>query len=178
MGVISRRSLGRLLTKVRDADTTAQKGRALEDLVAYLFRRVPGITLTQRDQLNVFQSEEVDLAFWNDKTPSGLPFLPDILLVECKNWSSPVGSAEVSWFDQKLQSRSRTHGILVATNGVTGNAVDANAAHDIIKRALGSGRHLIVITLDEIAPLRTTSELVGLIKRKLCELVVSGTVIL
>ena len=36
-------------------------------------------------------------------------------LIECKNWTNRVGSAEVNWFDAKLRNRGLTFGILVTT---------------------------------------------------------------
>jgi hypothetical protein len=160
------------------AETTPEKGRAFEDLIAYVFGRVPGISLTFRDALNVFASEELDLAFWNTQHRKGFYFLPNIILVECKNWSHPVGSNEVSWFDAKLRRRSRTHGVLLAADGVTGSALEVSAAHDIVRTALTDGRHIVVITLLELLACPTTEAIVQLVQAKLCEMVVSGTVIL
>jgi hypothetical protein len=175
MANISVAKLSRLARAAGAAPDSVSKGRALEDMLAYVLGCVPGITLSARNALNVFESEELDLAFWNTQDPDGFYFLPNILLVECKNWSAAVGSQEVAWFDNKLQRRSRTHGVLVAANGITGRAEDASAAHDIIRSALAHGRHIIVLTLEDLRQLRTTDDLVLLLQRKLCELVVSGT---
>ena len=178
MTLLSRRTMLRYVKQAQLATSAADKGKALEALIAYTFSRVPGIAIARRDALNVFSSEEIDIAFWNDQFPRGLYFLPNIILVECKNWSNPVGAAEVSWFDNKLQRRARTHGVLVASNGITGNSDDVTAAHDIIRNGLAAGRHMIVLTQEEILSMGDTSALVRLLKEKLCELVVSGTVIL
>ena len=167
-----------------DADiTTANgrigKGRALEDLVCYLFGLIPGITTSKRNEPNTFQSEEIDVAFWNMKHSKGLYFLPDVIIVECKNWSKPVGSQEVNWFDTKLRNRRAfPYGILIAANGITGDAADRTNAHDVISGALREGRQIIVITRQELESLRNTSELVELIKEKLCQLAVSGRLFL
>jgi hypothetical protein len=50
------------------------KGRALEDLVVYLFSKVPGLILTARNSTNAFDSEELDVAFWNERKRNGLHF--------------------------------------------------------------------------------------------------------
>src|SRR5579875_3861734 len=71
------------------ATTTKDKGDALEDLIVYLFEQIPGMTALFRNRRNPFGTEEIDVAFWNDKVPAGLYFLPDTVLVECKNWSHP-----------------------------------------------------------------------------------------
>jgi hypothetical protein len=173
---LARRRIRTLLDTGRDGATTAVKGRALEDLVCYVFGKVPGISVTHRNVLNAFDTEEIDVALFNERRTRALDFLPSILLVEAKNWGAPVGSAEVAWFDRKLADRGLDHGILVAVSGVTGNAADKTAAHQIIATSLLAHRRIIVITGDQIDALRDTSALVVLIKERLCELAVSGTV--
>ncbi|BAZ09704.1 hypothetical protein NIES4071_15140 [Calothrix sp. NIES-4071] len=162
----------------QQAKTTVEKGRALEDLVCYIFEQVPGVSTGKRNKLNTFGSEEIDIAFWNRMDANGFYFLQNIILVECKNWSQPVGSEEVNWFDSKLKRRGQTFGILIAANGITGNSQKIEAAHEIIRVALSEGRQLVVITQAEIETLVSTEQLVQLIQEKLCELVVSGTLFL
>jgi hypothetical protein len=160
------------------ASTTTEKGRALEDLVCYIFETVPGIEVARRNVLNVFATEEVDVAFWNNRQQNGLYFLPNIILVECKNWSQPLSSQEVAYFVQRLQNRGRDFGILVAANGITGGPDDLNRAHYEIAMALGRGLNVVILTREEIISLRDTTQLVRLLKEKLCELAVSGTIFL
>ncbi len=57
-----------------DAGGRTLKGRTLEDLIYYIFERVPGIPIIERNLQNAFQTEEIDLAFWNEKTVKGLIF--------------------------------------------------------------------------------------------------------
>jgi hypothetical protein len=160
------------------ASTTTEKGRALEDLICYILQKVPGIEVAKRNTLNAFQTEEIDVAFWNSRQHNGLYFLPNIILVECKNWSHPLGSQEVAYFIQRLQNRGRDLGILIASNGITGSTDDLSRAHYEIAMALGRGMHVIVINRAEIEALTDTTQFVRLMKEKLCELAVSGTVFL
>jgi hypothetical protein len=155
-----------------NAATTAVQGRALEDLICYLFDLVPGITITHRNAMNVFANEEIDVALFNE----GIVSLPNIILVEAKNWSNRVGSIEVAWFLTKLHNRGLDFGILVTTLGITGNADDLNAAHHTVAVALAQKRRLIVITTDELLALTDTDQLLHLIKTKLCDLAVKGTI--
>jgi hypothetical protein len=155
-----------------NAATTAEQGRALEDLICYVLDIVPGITITHRNAMNVFANEEIDVALFNE----GIISLPNIILVEAKNWSRRVGSIEVAWFLTKLQSRGLDFGIFITTLGITGNADDLNAAHNTVATALVHKRRLIVITTDEILALTDTDELLRLIKTKLCDLAVKGTI--
>jgi len=158
------------------AQTTTDQGRALEDLICYLFALVPGIAITKRNVMNVFHTEEIDVALWNDPNPDGFSFLPNIILVECKNWSNRVGSGEVNWFDSKLRNRGLDIGILVSTQGITGDPNDLTAAHAVIAAALRERRRLVVITVDELLVLNDTAQLAHLLKEKLCDLAVRGAI--
>jgi hypothetical protein len=160
----------------RNGATTAEQGRALEDLICYVLGQVPGVAITHRNALNAFDTEEIDVAVWNDGTADGFVFLPNIILLECKNWSTRVGSGELNWFDTKLRNRGLTFGILVTTLGITGQAADLSAAHAVIAAALREGRRLILLTTDELVAVADTAGLVKLIKTKLCDLAVKGTI--
>lgn len=155
--------------------TIPAQGRAFEDLICYVFAQVPGISITRRNEMNTFHTEEIDVALWNDQHVDGFFFLPNIILVECKNWSDRVGSAEVSWFDTKLRNRGLGFGVLVAANGITGDVEDLTAAHSIVAAALKEARRLIVIRRDELLGLMDSMQLVKLMKERLCDLVVKGT---
>jgi hypothetical protein len=152
------------------------RGKAYEDLACYIFETVPGVDIVMRNEKNVFQTEEIDVAIWNDRTADGLHFLPNLFLIECKNWSHPVSSIEVSWFCHKLESRGLDFGILISNHGITGNAEDLTAAHSIVANHLSKKRRMIVIDRQEINNLNTTDELVALIKMKLCLLAVAGRI--
>jgi hypothetical protein len=169
--------------KIRDffaksdaAITNADKGRHLEDLAVYLFEKIPGISITARDRKNTFDTEEIDVALWNEQHAKGFKTLNFLIIVECKNWSSPVGSMEVNWFLTKIKNRALDFGILIAANGITGNDEDKRQAHDIVSKALAEGVRMILLTRDEILDLADSDELVHIVKRKLCELIVSGTI--
>jgi len=175
MPALSADRMSAFLQAVRTGDTTTERGRALEDLLCYIFGSVPGIAITHKDQLNAFHSEEIDVALWNDKKVGAFDFLPNIVLLESKNWSNAAGSAEVAWFDTKLRNRGLDFGIFVALSGITGNAGDKTAAHQIIAASLKEQRRLVVLTGTDLTGLSNTSALVRLIKTKLCELAVTGT---
>jgi hypothetical protein len=176
MSLIERAHVASLLHQGDTAATAKAKGDALEELICHIFGAISGITVTRRNKFNAFDTEEIDVAFFNDQANGDLPFLPWIILVECKNWRAPVGSEQVSWFDTKLRNRGLEFGILVATNGITGDSTVLSDAHLIIARALQEKRKLIVLTRDELLKLTDSSELVHVIKEKLCELAVSGRI--
>jgi Restriction endonuclease len=175
MPTISQQTVQTYLSSGQSAATMPAKGKALEDLICYVFGLIPGIGVARRNQKNVFATEEVDIALWNDRTPDGLFFLPHLLLIECKNWSSPVGDEHVSWFDTKLRNRGLSFGILIAISGITGDPTALTAAHSTIARALAEQRQILIFTGAELSALTTTDELVHAIKEKLCDLAVMGS---
>lgn len=175
MPKIPRTQLRDGLVRISTAVGSNNKGRALEDFICFLFPLVPGVEIAERNALNAFDTEEIDVALWNSRHPRGLYFLPHLLLVECKNWSRACGSQEVSYFVNRLRQRGCDHGILMATNGITGVAEDLTRAHFEIATALAAGIRVLVVTSTDIAGLTTSDDLVNLFKRKLCQLVVSGT---
>lgn len=176
MARVSQARIVRFLARGDNGRTMTERGRALEGLICYLFASVPGISVTMRNRLNTFETEEIDVALWNDRDPQGLFFLPHLILVECKNWSAPLSSVEVSWFDVKLRNRGLAFGVLVAANGISGNAEDRTAAHSIIAGALREQRQIVVITRQEIEGIKDSAQIVRLVKEKLCELAVTGTI--
>src|SRR5262249_32909922 len=136
---------------------------------------IPGVSITERNVMNQFQTEEIDVACWNEQEPSGLKSFNAIILVECKNWSKPVSSVEVNWFLTKIEHRGLDFGILMAMNGITGDPDDTNWAHQLLALALPKKIRLIVITRPEIETLTHTDELVTMIRTKVCRLSLTGS---
>jgi hypothetical protein len=174
MSLVSTAKISHFLQLGATGPTMTDRGRALEDLICYVFGRIPGISVTRRNQLNVFNTEEIDVAFWNDQHPRGLYFLPMTLLVECKNWSVPVTSSEFAYFVTKIQNRGLPLGVLIAANGITGDPHQRTQAQSILATALSQGRQIIVITREEIEGLKHSDQIVRLFKEKLCDLAVMG----
>jgi hypothetical protein len=176
MTMIDQNRVEALLAAGDNATTTTARGRALEELISYLFELIPGITVTARNELNAFKAEEIDVAFWNEGDPAGLRLFDHIILVECKNWSTPAGYPELELFNGKLQRRGRPMGIFVAAAGITGDPSSLTAAHSVLTHALEHGREILVMTREEITKLADTNGLVLLLKRKRAQLAVSGTI--
>jgi hypothetical protein len=165
--------ISEILARADTATSNHAKGQAFEELIAYVFGEIPGITVTARDELSVFEDQELDLAFWNDQDPAGLRQFDPIILVECKNWSVAVGAAEVAWFLEKLRTRGRPFGVLVAACGVTGGP-GATAAQQVLRDGLREQREIVVLTREEIEGLASTDDLVALLKYKRARLAASG----
>jgi hypothetical protein len=132
------------------------------------------MSIAKRNTRNGSSSEEIEVSFWNRKTKKGFHFLDDVVIVECKNSSSPVGSIEVAWFDTKTKHRGLSFGILIAAKGVT----DRTAAHQVIAAAPIEKLRMVIVTTNKIRDLGSSEDLVLMIQEKLCELAVAGTLFL
>jgi len=136
--------------------------------VVYLFSKCPGVRHFQNNVINAAGSSEIDVCFWNGRYQYSIDFLPQILVVECKNTADRVDSAAVRVFLSKLREMRLDYGILIAVNGVTGDAENLRAAHDVIRTAFQhDGVRTIVLTRAELVTLRSTEGLIRLLQDKL-----------
>ena len=91
------------------------------------------------------EAEEIDLVVQNTLNSNKWG---DSILIECKNWSKPVGSAQVTVFVDKVEKMRADVGLLIAKNGVTGS--EKTDAGLIIRVALRiKGIRIIVLTLND-----------------------------
>ena len=109
----------------------------------------PSVTVASRNALSLSGSEEIDVGLWHDQDPRGFTFLPNVILVECKNTAEPVSSSQVTVLDSKIRLRGLDYGVLVAAHGITGRAAEHSNAQ-VLSRSLAEGRRIVVITGDEI----------------------------
>lgn len=172
MPAYSRNTISRYLRKADGASTNDEKGKIFEALIVYLFSRVPGVPQIRRNVTSVFRSEELDLVIWNDKHAKGLISLNTWIPVECKSSHHPIGSHELQVFISKIERRALDFGILIAWHGITGDAVTLTGAHDHASTALMRGIRVIVITRRDIENLNSTEDLVGLIRTRICDLII------
>jgi hypothetical protein len=159
-----------------DAALTAHaRGQALENLLIHIFVKFPGVRFMEKDVRVVGNSEEIDLVFWNDRHANGLPFLPNILLFECKNWRERIDSASVVYFTNKVRTRHLEYGFLVASNGVTGNEDDLSSAYQHLHNAvIGDNIKILVIERSELSALISTTHLTRLLQNKIARIILKG----
>jgi hypothetical protein len=163
------------LAIVDNPPTSAAKGKAFEDLACYLLASIPGIKITARNELNTFATEEIDVACKNDNDPAGLGSVADFFLVECKGWTDAVNSEQVSWFLTKIRHRGVRFGILIAANGITGEAEHLSRANFLVAVELATfGIKMVIVTREEIEKLTTGEDFAQLILQKVCTLHASG----
>ena len=159
--------IARRLLEGDNATITEEIGAALEDVVGWTLCSLPGVRVLHRDFVNRANSAEIDLFLFNNPRLSPIEFLPQFLIVECKNWQHRVNSATIRDFITKVRSTRQEVGILVAANGVTGDAADQTAANDDIRLAFDQdGTKILVITRDEIEKFRNSHEIILLLEEK------------
>lgn len=117
-------SLKELWSKVNSSEDSNKKGRLLEDFFSLLIAKDEDFNLLKRNLRT--ESEELDLLV---ETTGMTKFYSQLkspmILFECKNWSSRIGTGEVQKFAQKIQNRSRllcNIGLLVTTSELTKKA--------------------------------------------------------
>jgi len=129
----------------------------------------------ERDTLNPYESEEIDVVAWNERDPRGFNFLPTTIVVEAKSWTNPVGAPALTEFVYKLEQRSQKYGFFIALNGITGTPSEKNAARDRIRSALQKDIHVIVVKGSDLGSFRSGEDFVRFVKVQLCRIAASGT---
>ncbi len=177
MANYSQPKIVRLLNESDTTTNTAVKGAKLEELVRYLFDKVPKVSFYAANALDGVRAHELDVIFTNDVRNSPLYFLDFTIITECKNTANRTSSAQVGWFVRKLQDRGVTTGILISLSGITGVVDGASNAHSEILNALvRDGIRILVIKRDDILALKTSHNLVALIQRKILRLTIERTI--
>lgn len=110
----------------RSRSTNKQRGDALERLVeALLNTEGPDLVVAEKNFRT--EEEEVDLVLRSNlPAPFWAAQKSAYWFVECKNWSKPVGVAEIRVFESKIDDRKSSVrvGVFVSTNGFYGTAVE------------------------------------------------------
>jgi hypothetical protein len=140
----ARLRIAELVRNLEEPMAATEKGPALEDLVAEIFETEPGFRVAERrynigdQELDLVVRNHVDDPFWQ---ALGSP----LILVECKNWSSRVGTNELRNFETKLRDHPMARvGFFVALNGVTREATAA------LHRATREAYRIVVLTLADL----------------------------
>ena len=164
------------ISEGNNASTAIEKGMALEELVVYIFDKIPGIEIYETDIMNFHQTEEIDVVLWNEKDENGLKNFPEIIFIECKNLASKVSTRDLAYFITKLRNKGLSFGILIASLGITGSESKSTRAHFEMPLALKEGIRIIVLTISDILNLENVNDLIKLIKSKICRLHVKGSI--
>lgn len=150
-----------------DAGNTAQKGEALENVTSSTFCLLPGVGIIHTNAVGADNSCEIDILLYNQRSPYGLPFLPDNIVIECKNWAKPVDAATLRAFTSKLRQFRLDFGIVVASSGITGDVADVTAGQAHLRHEFDrEGLKVLVLTRAELEALTSSEELALMLRRK------------
>ncbi|WP_224369875.1 response regulator [Hyalangium versicolor] len=122
-------TLRELWSQVRTERDPHRKGKHLEDLVALLFKSIPGFERTQTDRKSL--DEQIDILIPNESAdPFWQQSQSQYFLGECKNWSKPVDPKELDSFRLDIKRRyGRCRlGFFVALGGFTRGSLSRLAA--------------------------------------------------
>ena len=165
----SRRRIRSELSAIRATRDSRLKGERLEALISRVMRGIPGLTLEDQDVENSYGTEEIDLYFWNNRPTNGLHFLDCPLIVECKAWSRPVAGRELRSFATLLRDKGRRSGILIALEGITGDAATRSAGFFHLSSALAGGQTVLVVTGADLEAIDTPGALVRTLRRRMLD---------
>ncbi len=161
-----------LLNKSDTASSSDEKGKIFEDLVIYLFTKCHGLRLVDRNIHDTTGSREFDVALGNNRSRSQFDYLDPIIICECKNESTPIGSDNIRDFHQKLRTCGANNGIIVSSKGISGQTQGKQqyASSAIIDAMTMDKIKIIVLTRAEILEINTTDDLSNLIWQKFSQL--------
>lgn len=125
---------------VLDETDPHRKGKLLEDLVAVLFKSIPGFEMTQTDRSST--DEQIDLLIPNGSPDPFWQRESQYFLGECKNWSKKVDPKEMDALRQKIERRfGRCRlGFFIAVGGFTkgfGTVLQAEHKGDVLIVPIG-----------------------------------------
>ncbi len=115
-----------------------RKGALLEEVIADLFRTIPGFEEVQRNRKN--EIEEIDVLVRNASPDEFWKKEGNYILIECKHWSKPAGKPEAVAFLHKLHGRRGRSklGFFISIESVT------KPAREVFDRE----SDVLVVTLD------------------------------
>ena len=133
---------GTHLSKLDSAKTPHHKGKILEATIEDMILLIDGLAIAGKNIRT--KVEEIDIMVRNNSNKPFLVQFGDPFLMECKNWSKPVGKKGIVVFIDMLRSKNIRFGILVALKGITGKE-NSGAMRKILEARLDG---ITVIVLD------------------------------
>lgn len=162
-----RAAIADLIVQVETATTNQDKGRSLEELATLLFTNAPSLQCKYRNLIT--RSSEIDLVVEYRGSKFDIPLFEELgryCLIECKNWSSPVGVAPVRDFLGKLRKAKTQLGILFAKNGITGEGTGLDALREIQSAYDRDGTFLLVFSLADVKQIESGTDFIALLDQK------------
>ncbi len=159
--------LGDLIERVERAETNDQKGKSLEEVTRFLFASTPELRCKYANLHT--KSSEIDLVIEYDSSKGRIPLFEDTgryCLVECKNWSKPVGVGPIRDFMGKIDKCRTRLGVIFSKNGVTGVNSGVDALREIQSRYDRDGVLVLVFSLEDLRAINDGRTFIEAIDRK------------
>jgi hypothetical protein len=127
------------------------------------------MALEGQDVESAYETEEIDLYFWNERVRDGLHFLDCPLIVECKAWSTPVSGRELRIFATLLRDKGRSSGIFFALEGITGDATERSAGFFHVASAMAGGQTVLIVTGADLEVITAPADITRLLRRRMLD---------
>jgi len=141
------------IVKIENAKTNDEKKDTLENFADYFVSLFDDWKVVNKNLRT--EAEEIDIMIQNNVL--GVKW-GDPILVECKNWSKPIGKDEIVLFLDKLMIQKCLVGILISKNGITGTET-SDAGLRVREALWGKGIRIIVLTLNDLKNVTNTDTL-------------------
>ncbi|MEP0914041.1 restriction endonuclease [Leptolyngbya sp. GB1-A1] len=156
-----------LIEAAEKATTANEKGKTFEEVAKFVLESVPSLRCKYTNLYT--RSSEIDIVVEYDRSRGGIPLFDELgryALIECKNWSKPVGVGPVRDFMGKLDKCKARMGIIFARNGVTGVDAGVDALREIQSRFDRDGVFLVVFSLEELRAIKNGLDFVAALDQK------------
>lgn len=161
-----RRIFRAFIEKAENAKTNHEKKLTYEYLAIFLVGAIDGLTIIGHDQRGT--SEEVDVWVANESADSFWQKMGTPFMIECKNWSDPVGVQEVRNLRAIMDDKNVTLAILISKNGITGDT--RHEAVGVIHNTFRTGKFVVVLDQADLLEIANGIHPATMIKRKMYEL--------
>ncbi len=151
-----------LLEKTKSAGTNDEKKNTLETLAETLFASIKDFTVLPSVRTS---KAEIDRIIRNYSDHPLLRDLGRYILIECKNWTDPVGAPVLRDFKAKVEDHRCYSGILLSRHGITGEGVK-DAKGEIRDAYKVRGISIIVITESDLEEIANGKNPISILEKK------------
>jgi hypothetical protein len=134
----------------KTATTNEAKGKTLERLANLVFEGMPFLVVKYRNLRT--SSSEIDLVLqykgWD--RPTLFDDFGRYVLVECKNWGSPIAAKQVRDFIGKMRKTRVSLGVIFAKNGITGAHSGVDALRELHSAFDQDNIYVIIVSEEDL----------------------------
>jgi hypothetical protein len=155
-----------LLESIYQSKTNDQKKKSLELLARTLFESI-GLICKYVNLRTTSSEIDIVVQIRDQKECGALNDFEPYILVECKNWKSPMGAAQVRDFIVKLQKTQLKLGIIFSKNGVSGKRYAGDAVREIRRVFDTDGLYILVISGKDLRAVEQGASFLEILDQKI-----------